>query len=708
MDSINRLRVSGSRPFLGVLLCACAVIVLAFPLGTSAATAEELWSITPEPTWGSQATGDNPVMRAKGGKYYHLSERQHRFGRGPQDFASYLRYMYTITNGSGLEDGSYLMIDFDPEYETVQLHKVLVHRGNETIDLLEKDKDKIQLLQRETELDDNLYNGEQSLYLVLDDQRVGDKVEISYTLRGRNPVFKSKVFGWGYLQSSVSVGNYYFSINYPQHRDVKARVFAGDVEPVVTHSEGFTQQTWDAHNVPGKAYQSNVPYTHQAQTLVQYSEFDSWSEVAEWLQPLYEPTAVADDLIVSKVDEIRAKWPTQEEQVAAAVQFVQDKIRYTGINSGIGGWVPDDTHTILQRRFGDCKDKSVLLTALLRELGVDAYPVLVDTNEGAVLSKYLPIVSVFNHMIVHIPDFDGKSYWVDPTRTLQGTGLDSLAQGYYHNALIPAVPERGLVSYTRPLPKIAHKSVLEKYRLRDSGEGKSSILHITTTLWGHSAEHMRRSIEENGIEGLEQDYLEYYQNRFDDIAIAKSLQIEDDRRKNVLILVERYRIDNAWQQAEDESDESKTKFELYAYADAVTERFSLPKDKRRHQPLYQPHPLFVEHKLRLTDDSGWDFKDDVETISNDYLEFTRSRRVRGRTIEIDFLAKTRGASVSVEDSRRYIKDLRKLLDKGYFYATYSKKTPSVSKVDRQLLSIGRWFSETTKQLNGQSANSTSQ
>ena len=692
------------RPYLRVWQMLCVLMMLFSSGIATAAQHDELWSITPEPSWGSQAEGDPAVRNVKGGKYYHLSERQHRFGNNHQDYASYLRYMYTITNGSGLDDGGYLMIDFDPAFETVQLHKVLVHRGDQTINML--DPDRIQLLQRETDLDSNLYNGLQSLHLLLDDQRVNDRIEVSYTKHGRNPVFESKVFGWNYLQAGVPVGNYYFSINYPQSKSVKTRVFAGDAEPVVTHTAGYTQQTWDLHKVPGQAYQSNVPYVHIARTLVQYSEFESWSDVSAWLQPVYQPAAENHELVVEKANEIKNKWSTQAEQIAAAIQFVQDSIRYTGINSGIGGWVPDQPHEILLRRFGDCKDKSVLLTALLDEIGVEAHPVLVDTRAGEVISRYLPTPTTFDHMIVHIPDYQGNSYWIDPTRSLQGIGLDVLAQGYYHHALIPAQQERGLVQYQRPNPAIASKSVLEEYNLKENWENTPSTLTITSTFRDHSAEYMRHTIEQSSIEGLEKDYFNYYQNRFDDITISKSLEIKDNRRKNILVMVESYEIQNVWLLDDEESDESENKFQLYAYGDAVTERFSLPKDKRRHQPLYQPHPIYVEHKLRLTDSGGWNFKNYTYTVENDYFTYTNNRQVNGNTIEIDFTAKTHQSSVPVKDSRKYIRDLRKLLNKSYFYTSY--KEPLLTNFDKQLISIGQWFVDTAEMLEEESVSSAEQ
>ena len=169
------------------------------------------------------------------------------------------------------------------------------------------------------------------------------------------------------------------------------------------------------------------------------------------------------------------------------------------------------------------------------------------------------------------------------------------------------------------------------------------------------------------------------------------MSVNDDRNKNILVIVESYQIQNVWSLNDEDSTKSENKFEIYAYGDAVTERFSMPTDKRRHQPLYQPHTVYVEHKLRLTDAGGWNFKNRAYTVKNDYFTYTNKRQVRGNTIELDYSVKTHHGIVSVKDSRQYLKDLKKVLNKTYFYASYKEPVPTG--LDKQLMSIGRWFTE---------------
>ena len=70
------------------------------------------------------------------------------------------------------------------------------------------------------------------------------------------------------------------------------------------------------------------------------------------------------------------------------------------ISIGPGGYRPASPDTVLSRRFGDCKDKALLLTTILRELGIEAQPALVNSRRGRVLTSALPTPYMFDHAIV--------------------------------------------------------------------------------------------------------------------------------------------------------------------------------------------------------------------------------------------------------------------------------------------------------------------
>jgi len=266
-----------SKPGYGSPLLRLCAILLALASSVSSAQ-DALWEISPEPEWGSQAGYESETRnRGRGGIYYQIYEKQHRYT--VENFASYTRYIYAVTNASGLEDNAQVSIDFDPIYQSVQIHKVLVHRDEKQIDQLVADN--ISLMQRESEMEDGLYDGAQTLHLLLKDLRVGDRVEVSYTISGQNPVFDNHVFGWAALQSGVPVGVYYFQLRHPVEKQVSHRVYAGDVKSNTVSKNGFTETTWQVKNAKRKKRQSNVPSGYITHTMLQYTDFSSWSAVEE-------------------------------------------------------------------------------------------------------------------------------------------------------------------------------------------------------------------------------------------------------------------------------------------------------------------------------------------------------------------------------------------------------------------------------------------
>ena len=100
--------------------------------------------------------------------------------------SSYYANEFELTNRYGVENYSTIEIGFDPSYEKLTLHEIRVLRGTQIIDKLPTSRRTV--LQREQELDALIYDGTQTLAIVLDDVRVGDTVRYAYTLAAANPI----------------------------------------------------------------------------------------------------------------------------------------------------------------------------------------------------------------------------------------------------------------------------------------------------------------------------------------------------------------------------------------------------------------------------------------------------------------------------------------------------------------------------------------
>ena len=106
-----------------------------------------------------------------------------------------------------------------------------------------------------------------------------------------------------------------------------------------------------------------------------------------------------------KVSALTAGKTTQLQKMQAIAAFVQHDIRYVAIELGIGGWQPHAAPDVFSHRYGDCKDKATLMRTMLREIGVESYHVVINTQRGAV-TRDAPAHNGFNHVIlaIKLPD----------------------------------------------------------------------------------------------------------------------------------------------------------------------------------------------------------------------------------------------------------------------------------------------------------------
>jgi hypothetical protein len=129
--------------------------------------------------------------------------------------------------------------------------------------------------------------------------------------------------------------------------------------------------------------------------------FQNWREFGAWYQNLVQGRRDASPQIKQKVAELTASAPSMIEKIRALANFVQNDIRYVAVELGIGGYQPHPAAEVFSHAYGDCKDKVTLLSAMLKEIGVDSYYVIINTQRGSVTASTPPNFE-FNHAILAI------------------------------------------------------------------------------------------------------------------------------------------------------------------------------------------------------------------------------------------------------------------------------------------------------------------
>jgi transglutaminase-like putative cysteine protease len=139
---------------------------------------------------------------------------------------------------------------------------------------------------------------------------------------------------------------------------------------------------------------------HYAGPGVAYATDGTWKSIGEWYGNLAKDRLVATPEIAAKAAELTAGKTDFYDKTEAIAEFVQKDIRYFAIEMGVGGYQPHAAADVFRNRYGDCKDKATLLSAMLSTVGIHAALVMVDTERGVVDPDAPSLVG--DHMITGI------------------------------------------------------------------------------------------------------------------------------------------------------------------------------------------------------------------------------------------------------------------------------------------------------------------
>ncbi len=145
---------------------------------------------------------------------------------------------------------------------------------------------------------------------------------------------------------------------------------------------------------------------------IAWTTFHRWQEVGAWYRSLEGSRTQPDDDSRAKVLTLTAGKSTPDEKARAIYAYVSSQVRYIGVAFGVGRFQPHSAGDVLSNQYGDCKDKSTLLIAMLSAAGINADAVLIGA--GITFNAALPSPASFNHAIT-LAHIDGKPVWLDST-----------------------------------------------------------------------------------------------------------------------------------------------------------------------------------------------------------------------------------------------------------------------------------------------------
>lgn len=244
----------------------------------------------------------------------------------------------------------------------------------------------------------------------------GDQLVVRYVIHRHTPLFPGQFED---LSSSEFYRNPQFELIYDVPDSMPLYADAAGFLPLPAEDPpGRRRYRW--HYVAGdnaRIESNSVSYFDYGKRLA-VSTFRDYAAFARAFTQRSLDKAAGEPPIADLAHRIADKLPDQRAKALALSDWVRDNIRYVGVYVGPGGVVPHAAGTVLQNRYGDCKDHAVLLEALLAAVGIDSTGVLINSGNAYRLPR-TPTLGIFNHMITYVPALD---LYLDPTAQSTSAG----------------------------------------------------------------------------------------------------------------------------------------------------------------------------------------------------------------------------------------------------------------------------------------------
>jgi transglutaminase-like putative cysteine protease len=315
------------------------------------------------------------------------------------DIETRYRRAYKLLRPEAREHYGSIVVRFDNETKLSFLKAWTITSSGQQMELKEKDAVESGM----TSYD--LYSDTRVKVLKFPEANPGSVVGYEYVQRHRPFVFEDN---WVF-QENIPTKRSRFSLQIPAGWEFTNH-WANYPEQK-PQSSANNQYVWEVNDVPGVEVEPRMPPMLAVVSRMEIKYFPSdsklrgkttgtWNDLGVWYTALTSGSREATPEIKQKVAELTAGISDPVAKMKALTSYVQRQVRYVAIEIGIGGYQPHPAAAVFTHQYGDCKDKATLLSAMLHEIGIESYYVLIDARRGIVNPEFPS--TLFNHVILAI------------------------------------------------------------------------------------------------------------------------------------------------------------------------------------------------------------------------------------------------------------------------------------------------------------------
>jgi tetratricopeptide (TPR) repeat protein len=318
------------------------------------------------------------------------------------------RMIYRIDSADGVKNWAEISSQWDPWFEKqVQLQARVLEPNGSFVELDQKTITDAPVHADSDE--DDTYSSEHERRAPLPGLAIGAIVEELISTDEKQPYFAGGLAYRYSFRNNMPIAHERMTVELPTATPFKDLVLnLPDLVISRTEVDGQRRIVYEAANLPAR-HGSDIDLETDAPNtpMVEFATGASWAAVATTYASLSEPQAVVADVQPILPDNLPAD---RAAKIRAIVARLHQVARYTGVEFGAAKLTPQRPAEVIQRHYGDCKDKATLLVTMLRAAGIPANLALLSTGPGRDVQPDLPGMNHFDHAIVYVPAIgaDGK------------------------------------------------------------------------------------------------------------------------------------------------------------------------------------------------------------------------------------------------------------------------------------------------------------
>ncbi|MCM8764044.1 MAG: DUF3857 and transglutaminase domain-containing protein [Candidatus Omnitrophica bacterium] len=256
-----------------------------------------------------------------------------------------------------------------------------------------------------------LYPGIKVCTITFPSVNIGSTIEYIYRIRTNKPLMPGEFWDGFFFQNTEPFMFSQYKLTLPENKKLYAYPFSVDLKEK-TKKAGFYTYQWAKSNMPAIIPENLMPSMSEIVPKILVTTIKDWEIIGRWFFNLARDSTNPDSNIIATALKITEKARSDDEKIKAVYHYICQNIRYIGLELGIHGFKPHNAKDVLKLGYGDCKDKSALMVAMLKSLGIKSYIALINTER--VIEENVPFPGQFNHAIVAVLRNNGFLI-LDPT-----------------------------------------------------------------------------------------------------------------------------------------------------------------------------------------------------------------------------------------------------------------------------------------------------